>query len=102
MYVLSAALSNNTYLKFEGIPNISVFFLWSSEKYRVYHVLKVRFHTRLLKPRAYGLWLNSANTCEIFHFQLLIYNILIKNFHCRVLCIVVLLLFLLLRILRKI
>jgi hypothetical protein len=29
-----------------------------------------------LKPRAYGLWLNSANSCEIFHFQLLIYNIL--------------------------
>jgi hypothetical protein len=55
------------------MPNISVFFLWSSEKYRVYHVLKIRFHTRLLKPRAYGLWLNSANSCEIFHFQLLIY-----------------------------
>jgi hypothetical protein len=40
-------------------------------------VLKIRFHTRLLKPRAYGLWLNSANSCEIFHFQLLIYNILL-------------------------
>jgi hypothetical protein len=66
---------------FEGMPNISGFFLWSSEKCRVYeyHVLKIRFHTRLLKPRAYGLWLNSANSSEIFHFQLLIYNIL---FHC--------------------
>jgi hypothetical protein len=30
------------YLKFEGMPNISDFFLWSSEKYRVYHVLKIR------------------------------------------------------------
>jgi hypothetical protein len=67
------------YLKFEGMPNISVF-LWSSEKYRVYHVLKIRFHTRLLKPRAYGLGLNSANSCEIFHFQLLIYNILLNLF----------------------
>jgi ATP-binding cassette subfamily C (CFTR/MRP) protein 4 len=37
------------------MPNISVF-LWSSEKYR-----------------AYGLWLNSANSCEIFHFLHLLY-----------------------------
>jgi hypothetical protein len=63
------------------MPNISVFFLWSSEKYREYHVLKIRFHTRLLKPRAYGLWLNSANSCEIFHFQLLIYNIVLLHSH---------------------
>jgi hypothetical protein len=32
--------SVESYLKFEGMPNISVFFLWSSEKHRVYHVLK--------------------------------------------------------------
>jgi hypothetical protein len=38
-----------------------------------------RFHTRLLKPHAYGLWLNSANSCEIFHFQLSIYNILLNQ-----------------------
>jgi hypothetical protein len=36
-------------------------------------------HTRLLKPRAYGLWLNSANSCEIFHFQLVVYTILFRR-----------------------
>jgi hypothetical protein len=57
------------------MPNISVFFCGRRKNI----VLKIRFHTRLLKPRAYGLWLNSANSCEIFHFQLLIYNILFKH-----------------------
>jgi hypothetical protein len=78
MYVLSAALSNNI-RSLKEYRILAFFFLWSSEKYRVYHVLKIRFHTRLLKPRAYGLWLNSANSCEIFDFQLLIYNILLYH-----------------------
>jgi hypothetical protein len=49
--ILAAALSNNIW-SLKGCRILAFFFfLWSSEKYRVYHVLKIRFHTRLLKPR---------------------------------------------------
>jgi hypothetical protein len=38
-----------------------------------------RIEPRLLKPRAYGLWLNSANSCEIFHFQHVVYTIFFRR-----------------------
>jgi hypothetical protein len=51
-------------------------------KYQISCIPRVEneiFHTRLLKPRAYGLWLNSANSCEIFHFQLVVYTIFFRR-----------------------
>lgn len=58
--------------------NFNCFFLWLLEKYRVQHVLKMRLYTRLLRPRVFGLWFNSANLWEVFCFQHLLYKILLE------------------------